>query len=1335
MRVARGLLIVAYGLFTIAAQTLLFREFITAFEGNDISVGVFFGSWFLWVGLGAMLVRRWGRLAQVLLPHVELLFLAYIPALAIQLLLIVQVRELAGVASYDLMSVQAIVFWSLLVNAPVSLVTGLLFPLACRWIEQTQSLPVSRVYILEAAGSFLGGIAVTILLALRADPVRVLFYMTIVLAASALVSSFTGSPRRGAQGVSLALILLFVLGLAGGVDGDLAQQMRLLKWGKLLPRDAYRGALQTAQAEYLYGEYQGQWVVVRDGAACEALPNEAAGQAAAIALCQKPDAKRVLVVGSGLGLCSRLLTLPQVERVAWAHADGEYVARVPECVPKQWRIEDDRFHPIMGELRGYLGGTQDRFDLVILNLPDVTSSAFNRYFTVESFGQVKAALAPGGVLSVSLAGGENVMGAELAGLGASVKLTLEKVFSRLVIVPGDETWLLASDSQDLTGDPATLRDRFAAVKGAERIFPSAGLLSIYLPDRAAQAMASYDKVDLPAHLLINRDAHPLTHLYSLLLTARQSGASVARLVKLLALGGLWPFIAPILVFVALRVWSMTSRRGEGKSSFDGSFLVFSTGFVSIAVVIVLMYLYETRFGSLYLHVGLISSLFMVGLTIGAVLIGRLVKAETRTSAFLLIGLIAIHGLVLAAMAEGLTRWPAGHGLFAAVFVLCGLCCGGYWPLAAAGLTAAGFHPGEAGSRLETADHLGACIGGLVASLLMLPVLGTATTLLALVGLLLANVPAAALAIRRGEPASPIQTEQAWLTYAGYVLFGIAAWIVISSDTLTVANSRSQPALPDYAVQSLAGGQDVQEASVTLPDGGRRARYFVLSQAGGPPAGYVLSSADFAPAVRGFGGRINLATHIDDKGTLVDFLIVQSNETPTYLDLVRPWLAGLKGKNLFTSQPFAGVDTVTGATISSQAILAALQESSREFAAQVLHKDIAAAGERPEPAVTWQRYVPDLAVLYLPLAFAAAVLVTLWGGFWSRLIVLILTFIAGGLVLNAQYSSEQIVTLLSLETPAARLTGTFLLVVGVPLLVVLFGNLYCGYVCPFGAAQELLGYLLPRRFKPAVLHAQMRPGQFVRYGVLFVLILTFFLSRNRTTLSGDPLISIFRFQLSLGGLRTAAQARPAWMWIIAAVALAGSLVVVRFWCRYLCPAGAFLSLLNHFTLLGRWLPAKRLGRCEFSLAASEHIDCIHCDRCRHSVAEGGDAKSCVSTGRGTSYPFLAVVVIVGVLMAGVSVNRFRRVMPAVLEGPAAAVGAAGVPRDVDLQRIRTLIEQGRLSNKEAEHYKKLDETRPWWMKQPGGPYAPQASLHVSYLHVVSFARPLCSTEYLWRHVEE
>ena len=69
----------------------------------------------------------------------------------------------------------------------------------------------------------------------------------------------------------------------------------------------------------------------------------------------------------------------------------------------------------------------------------------------------------------------------------------------------------------------------------------------------------------------------------------------------------------------------------------------------------------------------------------------------------------------------------------------------YWPIAAGQLRAGGFDPAQSGSRLETADHLGACFGGLVTSLLMVPVLGAKAALLVFVCLVLANVPAAVFA--------------------------------------------------------------------------------------------------------------------------------------------------------------------------------------------------------------------------------------------------------------------------------------------------------------------------------------------------------------------------------------------------------------------------------------------------------------------------------------------------------------------------------------------------------------------------------------------------------------
>ncbi|GAI23703.1 unnamed protein product, partial [marine sediment metagenome] len=114
--------------------------------------------------------------------------------------------------------------------------------------------------------------------------------------------------------------------------------------------------------------------------------------------------------------------------------------------------------------------------------------------------------------------------------------------------PGEDTWFIASDSKNLTGDPGTLRDRFATIKGGTDVFPPHALLSVYLPDRAAFAIENYSRADLPEWLLVNRDSRPLTHLYSLLLAAKQSGAPITKFIKHLALAGPLAFFIPLLVF-------------------------------------------------------------------------------------------------------------------------------------------------------------------------------------------------------------------------------------------------------------------------------------------------------------------------------------------------------------------------------------------------------------------------------------------------------------------------------------------------------------------------------------------------------------------------------------------------------------------------------------------------------------------------------------------------------------------------------------------------------------------------------------------------------------------
>jgi hypothetical protein len=143
-------------------------------------------------------------------------------------------------------------------------------------------------------------------------------------------------------------------------------------------------------------------------------------------------------------------------------------------------------------------------------------------------------------------------------------------------------------------------------------------------------------------------------------------------------------------------------------------------------------------------------------------------------------------------------------------------------------------------------------------------------------------------------------------------------------------------------------------------------------------------------------------------------------------------------------------------------------------------------------------------------------------------------------------------------------------------------------------------------------------------------------------------------------------------------------------------GALLSLLNNVTVLNRFLPAKRFGRCEFGLTVKDHTDCLYCDRCRYQTKDQkpktGDLgiKSYVPGAASYLSRYLVVIaVLVGIFVSTVSVNRFWEVIPAGISQPVVSASGAGQPRDVDLQRIRTMIQQGKLSDKKAEFYKKAD----------------------------------------------
>jgi ferredoxin len=157
---------------------------------------------------------------------------------------------------------------------------------------------------------------------------------------------------------------------------------------------------------------------------------------------------------------------------------------------------------------------------------------------------------------------------------------------------------------------------------------------------------------------------------------------------------------------------------------------------------------------------------------------------------------------------------------------------------------------------------------------------------------------------------------------------------------------------------------------------------------------------------------------------------------------------------------------------------------------------------------------------------------------------------------------------------------------------LWGRVFCGYLCPFGALQDLLERVVPARFRhdlPPALHER---ALLVKYGVLALVVLPAVLGSSMVIFQYvEPFGTIFFLSSSV------------LLWAIGLSLLAAAAVVPRFYCRYACPLGAALAL-------GSLVSLFRIRRVE---------QCTVCKVCEQDCPTGAitgpviDFKECVRCG--------------------------------------------------------------------------------------------------------------------------
>ena len=110
-------------------------------------------------------------------------------------------------------------------------------------------------------------------------------------------------------------------------------------------------------------------------------------------MCQRPAASRVLLIGGGVaGDAREILRYPAVDEVTYVELDPAIIEAGRRLVPAN--LDDSRITIAAADGRRFVQESRGSFDVIIVDLPDPSTSLINRYYTAGFFAEAHRALRP-----------------------------------------------------------------------------------------------------------------------------------------------------------------------------------------------------------------------------------------------------------------------------------------------------------------------------------------------------------------------------------------------------------------------------------------------------------------------------------------------------------------------------------------------------------------------------------------------------------------------------------------------------------------------------------------------------------------------------------------------------------------------------------------------------------------------------------------------------------------------------------------------------------------------------------------------------------------------------
>ncbi|HEX55410.1 MAG: hypothetical protein DRO90_01805 [Candidatus Altiarchaeales archaeon] len=692
------------GFISIIAQVVLLREFLTIFGGNELSIGIMLGNWLLLVAIGSISIKFLDRFNF----HIRefAIFQFIIPVIIpIQILIIRIFPKVIGLIRGEVVGIGTIFSSTFIIFMPLCIILGFQFSLACRIYSgfEKRVKGIAHVYILEAIGSMIAGLLFTYLIQYL-NPFQIIFISGILCILS---SSMLLYLCRSRALILSTFVLIFLLFLTPEISSRINFSSLQILWDNELidAEDSIYGNLVVLGDNNQYDFYENGILLftTQDTAINEEIIH--------FPMLEHPEPRNILLIGGGVGGLLGEILKYGVDKVTYIEIDPKLIEISRRYIPEN-NLDDRRVETIFTDGRFFIKNSNERYDVIIVNLPEPSNAQLNRFYTVEFFHEVHEALNDDGMVSISIPFSESYVSEEMRILGGSIYRTLSEIFPDVKVIPGERTILLGCKSEGIL----TYNTDLLGKRINERGIMNKWVNIPYINYKLSPHRINFTLNSLRSNAEINEDFRPIGYYYYTLIWSSISGSEIMEKA----------FYVLIIIIIAVILILNKNRNAPVL------FAILTTGFAGMVLEVSILIAFQAVYGYLYHKMAMIIATFMMGLAVGGSLMNRLMNRYMRrmkNPVNMLVGiefLIVLYSLFIPITFIEISQYAISQyadTIFPILMLIAGSLVGLEFPLASEIYLERNKEIGKTAGVIYGSDLFGAFLGSLLSASLLIPLMG------------------------------------------------------------------------------------------------------------------------------------------------------------------------------------------------------------------------------------------------------------------------------------------------------------------------------------------------------------------------------------------------------------------------------------------------------------------------------------------------------------------------------------------------------------------------------------------------------------------------------------